>query len=142
MEEAIGRYLLPQEVVHHKDGNKQNNELSNLVLFANNGEHLAVDLHGKVPKWTSEGLEKIRNRKVPSMKGTDRLPIKRGALAYRKKLIQKFLHETSNLENIGPVASLPPLPLSQSQRKKVREKASQASNAARLSKKSRQTDPE
>lgn len=33
MEQAIGRPLLPEEVVHHIDENKTNNELSNLQLM-------------------------------------------------------------------------------------------------------------
>ena len=32
MEQKIGRYLLPSEVVHHKDGNKENNRKSNLII--------------------------------------------------------------------------------------------------------------
>ena len=32
IEEKIGRYLKPNETVHHKDGDKQNNRLSNLLL--------------------------------------------------------------------------------------------------------------
>ena len=40
MEEELGRYLTPEEVVHHKDGSKTNNDISNLELFANRGEHL------------------------------------------------------------------------------------------------------
>lgn len=39
MEKAIGRYLLPTEVVHHRDGDLANNELSNLYLFNGQGEH-------------------------------------------------------------------------------------------------------
>lgn len=39
MAKAIGRDLRPEEVVHHIDGNPSNNNLSNLKLFANNGEH-------------------------------------------------------------------------------------------------------
>lgn len=34
-EQALGRALLPDEVVHHKDGDKHNNELTNLVVFPN-----------------------------------------------------------------------------------------------------------
>lgn len=33
MENFIGRLLTPDEVVHHKDGDKSNNDISNLVLL-------------------------------------------------------------------------------------------------------------
>lgn len=39
MEKHIGRYLKPTEVVHHIDGNKENNNLSNLALFLNQSAH-------------------------------------------------------------------------------------------------------
>lgn len=32
METSIGRCLKPNEIVHHKDGNRLNNDISNLVL--------------------------------------------------------------------------------------------------------------
>jgi len=39
MEKKIGRYLKPEEVVHHIDRNTFNNHPSNLQLFANQSEH-------------------------------------------------------------------------------------------------------
>ena len=39
MEHEIGRYLEPQEVVHHKDRDGSNNNPKNLRLYATNGKH-------------------------------------------------------------------------------------------------------
>ncbi len=60
MEKIIGRYLLPNEVVHHKDDDRQNNGPDNLELFSDNGEHLKKTLKGKCPKWSPEGWEIIQ----------------------------------------------------------------------------------
>ena len=38
MEEYLGRYLLSTEHIHHRDGNKKNNEISNLQIVSNS-EH-------------------------------------------------------------------------------------------------------
>lgn len=43
MEKKIGRYLKKSEVIHHKDGNKSNNKLSNLKLFGSSGEHISYE---------------------------------------------------------------------------------------------------
>ncbi len=32
MEKSIGRYLSPNDVIHHKDHNKMNNDIENLLL--------------------------------------------------------------------------------------------------------------
>lgn len=53
MEEHIGRYLNPGEVVHHIDGNKSNNDISNLMLLTNE-EH--VRLHGKLRRMKKEAM--------------------------------------------------------------------------------------
>lgn len=40
MELHLGRKLTKEEVVHHIDGNRKNNDISNLMLFENNSEHI------------------------------------------------------------------------------------------------------
>ena len=45
MEQNISRYLLPEEVVHHRNANRQDNRIENLTLFANQSEHLRIG-HG------------------------------------------------------------------------------------------------
>ena len=59
MEERIGRYLQPHEVVHHVNGNPQDNRIENLVLFESNAAHLSETLQGKCPRWTEDGIRRI-----------------------------------------------------------------------------------
>lgn len=59
MSEKIGRPLAPGEVVHHRDGNPENNDLANLELFLTNGAHLAAELAGRIPNWSPEGKAKL-----------------------------------------------------------------------------------
>jgi len=60
MSAMVGRHLLPGEVVHHRDGDPQNNEPENLALFPNNAAHLAHELTGRVPNWTEAGRAALR----------------------------------------------------------------------------------
>jgi len=39
MEKHLGRYLRPEERIHHKDHDKTNNKINNLELFKNTSEH-------------------------------------------------------------------------------------------------------
>ena len=121
MENLLGRYLKKTEVVHHKNNNRQDNSPENLLLFSSNGVHLGVELMGKIPKWTPEGFQKMSCKRVLSQKGKPHSAKGTGVRLLRKTLISQFLHETSQLQDIGLVAELPQLP-SFRLRKKEREK--------------------
>jgi hypothetical protein len=45
-EQKLGRHLLPEEVVHHKDLNKLNNDPDNLMIFASKGDHTRFHMYG------------------------------------------------------------------------------------------------
>lgn len=60
MEQILGRYLLPTEVVHHLNSDTGDNRPENLELFESNGKHLAHELAGRCPRWSEEGRARIR----------------------------------------------------------------------------------
>ena len=60
MSAMIGRPLMALEVVHHRNGDPQNNEPENLALFPNNAAHLAHELTGRIPNWTEAGKAALR----------------------------------------------------------------------------------
>ncbi len=60
MEERLGWFLEPTEVVHHIDKDPSNNDPSNLELFPSNADHLRHELTGQVPRWTEDGKRRIR----------------------------------------------------------------------------------
>ena len=45
MEKHIRRYLLRAEVVHHKNRDKLDNRIENLILFANHSDHMLACNH-------------------------------------------------------------------------------------------------
>lgn len=59
MERKLGRFLLPGEVVHHKNNDPSDDRPGNLEVFPNNAEHLRQTLKGKCPKWSEEGKARI-----------------------------------------------------------------------------------
>lgn len=48
MEKYLGRHLTKKEVIHHIDGNKNNNNISNLMLFPNHSEHMKYEQNKKI----------------------------------------------------------------------------------------------
>lgn len=60
LEQHLGRYLLPSEVVDHVDGLILHNAPTNLRLFESNADHLAGTISGRRKLMSPEGHEKLR----------------------------------------------------------------------------------
>lgn len=65
MEELLGRKLGPNEIVHHKDGNKLNNDPSNLEVMSRS-EHARLHQTGASP--SDETRDKLRAAIIQGMK--------------------------------------------------------------------------
>ncbi|HUS51827.1 MAG TPA: HNH endonuclease [Candidatus Paceibacterota bacterium] len=62
VEKKIGRYLKPEEVIHHINGKKDDNRIENLMLFQNDKEH--QKFHNKIKQFgfTTPRLKQIEER--------------------------------------------------------------------------------
>lgn len=152
MEKHLGRYLTRDEVVHHRNGQKDDNRLENLELFSTNGEHLRETLKGQCPKWSEDGLRRIKegqkNRRAPSPSKSHRatcsriaqtlntigLAIGRGAIVSKKEashhlvdfgisLEQAFEMEDAQLREL---LGVPPHQMRELQRQRKRLEREQA----------------
>lgn len=47
VEQTLGRPLLPREVVHHRDGDSLNNDLSNLIVLPSLRVHAHAEFHAR-----------------------------------------------------------------------------------------------
>lgn len=65
-EQALGRSLKPEEVVHHIDKDRRNNKPENLVVFATLSDHARFH-HGGVLVCQSDGTYTCEPRKHPCL---------------------------------------------------------------------------
>jgi len=62
VERMVERFLRPEEIVHHLDQDKANNEVNNLMLFKNAKEH--AKFHNKIKRtgYTKDVIDQINRR--------------------------------------------------------------------------------
>jgi hypothetical protein len=91
MEVALGRYLLKNEVVHHRNKDKQDNRIENLQLFSENSQHLRSELSGRCPKWSAKGkarIQKLIARNAAKRRGQIRVPLEPDAPQSKQKMFR------------------------------------------------------
>lgn len=81
MELHIGRYLTAEEVVHHRNGNREDNRIENLQLFANNPEHMSATTRFEFPENTDLRRmyldQHMSTREIGRLYGCDHVCVKR-----------------------------------------------------------------
>ena len=89
MEQKIGRYLTPAEVVDHIDGLTLHNHPDNLRLFPDNGSHLRHTLAKKVPSLTKAGRLnlQLRHRQPEALVPLDTRRLRKAAGVLRLRQI-------------------------------------------------------
>ena len=66
VEKFIGRKLKPNEVVHHIDENKLNNDISNLMVFQSQKEH--AEFHNKTKRGITSNIKRQINERWENLK--------------------------------------------------------------------------
>src|SRR5690349_6120293 len=65
VEQRLGRYLLPTEVVHHKDGNPRNNDPANLEVFRTHAAHMRHEWQENWYPQIEQLRDKFRRKRQP-----------------------------------------------------------------------------
>ena len=60
IEKYLGRYLLPNEIPHHINGNKLDNQLKNLYLFLSSAEHSRYHRTKNITPITQSNLSRFK----------------------------------------------------------------------------------
>ena len=98
MQQHLGRELDSDEVVHHKDGNRQNNNLDNLVVMSLS-KHSSLHISGcALSKITKQKLQKQGRKQRPNAKlSIEDIPVIRKML--RDKIPQWLISFAYGVKN-------------------------------------------
>ena len=95
LERALGRFISPPETPHHIDGNRANNYIGNLMLFATHGMHLSY--HHRLKAFEICGHYEWRQCYIcHKYDALDKLSIINGGGAYHKQCARDKTSERRN----------------------------------------------
>ena len=69
VEQALGRALRPEEVVHHRDGDSLNNDMDNLIVLPDQRFHAHAEFHGRRQRTGMTSLFPEYFRGIPESRG-------------------------------------------------------------------------